>query len=173
MGAATLAYNTKVCQTTGMTPFAAMMGREARLPIDIIIETPTTRHANPEFYSDELINRFAKIYAFMRKKQAVTIRRNTKLYTNFKREYQPQEEVWYLCPRKVPGKPAKLTDEWLGPYKIIKRVAEVLYKITPKEYQGPEITVHVSRIVRCNKRPTKSRMPKRVEIEDEGDELAE
>ena len=173
LGAATLAYNTKVNKTTGMTPFHAMMGREARLPVEIVIEAPTKKHENPEIYADELINRFVKIYAFMRKNQNATIRRNAKLYTRTTKEFHPQDEVWYLCPRMVVGKPSKLTDQWLGPYVIVKRMAEVLYKIRPKEFNGPEITVHVSRLTPCNKKTAKNRMPKRLAIEDEGDELAE
>ena len=41
------------------------------------------------------------------------------------------DKVRYLYPRLVPGKPSKITDQWLGPYKIIERTAEVSYKIKP------------------------------------------
>ena len=35
-----MAYNTKVNASTGMTPYYATFGREARLPVDLILPTP-------------------------------------------------------------------------------------------------------------------------------------
>ena len=83
--------------------------------------------------------------------------------------------MWYLCPRQVQGKPPKITDTWLGPYVIRKRIAEVLYAITPYEYDGPELVVHASRLMPYITEDgiTKSRIPRRLITNDLGDELAE
>ena len=40
---AILAFNTKISQTTGVTPFEAWMGRAPILPIDVIIPAPEKR----------------------------------------------------------------------------------------------------------------------------------
>ena len=119
MGAACLAYNSKVNTSTKITPFMAMLGREARLRIDIVMETPERSYNGAEEYSEDIIRRFQKIYNYMRQNQQATIRRNTKLYSNSK-SFKVDDEVWYLCPRLVPGKPSKITDQWLGPYKVIE-----------------------------------------------------
>ena len=83
----------------------------------------------------------------MRENQQATIRRNTKLYSNTK-SFKVDDKVWYLCRRLVLGKPSKITDQWLGPYKIIERTAEVLYKIKLADYEGAQLTVHVSRLAK-------------------------
>ena len=123
---------------------------------------------------DETLKRFNRIYAFMRTNNEAVIRRNAKIYSGKKHDYADGEKVWYLCPRKVKSKPAKLTDEWLGPYQIVERVAEVLYKIKPFEYQGPSITVHAARLLPYRPGTTvKSRIPANLQLNDKGDELGE
>jgi dUTP pyrophosphatase len=107
----------------------------------------------------------------MRENQQATIRRNTKLYSNTK-SFKVDDKVWYLCPRLVPGKPSKITDQWLGPYRIMERTAEVLYKIKPADYEGAQLTVHVSRLAKHKGQRDKVRIPKRLQIEDD-DETAE
>ena len=93
------------------------------------------------------------------------------MYSNTK-SFKVDDKVWYLCPRLVPGKPSKITDQWLGPYKVIEKVAEVLYKIKPAVYEGAQMTVHVSRLAKHKGQGDKVRIPKRLQIED-GDETAE
>ena len=169
-----MAYNTKVNASTGMTPYYATFGREARLPVDLILPTPGEEPQTLNDHVAQTVKRFNRIYAFMRQNNEATIRRNAKVYTGKKHDYAEDEKVWYLCPRRVKSKPAKLTDEWLGPYKIVERIAEVLYKIKPADYEGPEITVHSARLLPYRPGTTvKSRVPANLETEDQGDELAE
>ena len=67
-----------------------------------------------------------------------------------------------------------MTDEWLGPYKVVERVAEVLYVIAPAEYEGPQITIHAARLLPYSPGTTmKSRIPANLATDDQGDELAE
>ena len=54
----------------------AMLGREARLLIDIIMETPEGVYNSAEQYSEDILKRFKKIFSFMRDNQQATIRRN-------------------------------------------------------------------------------------------------
>ena len=169
-----MAYNSKVNASTGVTPYFATFGREARLPVDLILPTPGEESRTLNSHVEETVKRFNRIYAFMRQNNEATIRRNAKVYSGKKHDYAEDEKVWYLCPRKVRSKPAKLTDEWLGPYKIVERVAEVLYVIKPAEYEGPSITVHSARLLPYTPGTTvKSRIPAHIETEDQGDELAE
>ena len=169
-----MAYNTKVNSATGVTPFFATFGREAKLPVDLVLPTPDKEERTVNGHVSEVLKRFNRIYAFMRANNEAVIRRNAKVYTGKKHEYKIDEKVWYLCPRKVESKPAKLTDEWLGPYKIVERVAEVLYVIKPSEYEGTSITVHAARLLPYRPGTTvKSRIPKNLQLNDQGDELGE
>ena len=74
------------------------------------------------------------------------IRRNAALYSGRRNEYQEGELVWYLCPRAVPGKPLKWTQQWTGPFRITQVVSEVLIKIRAIAGLDRELTVHLSRI---------------------------
>ena len=169
-----MAYNTKVNSSTGVTPYFATFGREARLPVDLVLPTPGEESRTMNSHVEEVLRRFNRIYAFMRQNNEATIRRNAKTYSGKKHEYEVDEKVWYLCPRKVKSKPEKLTDMWMGPYKIVERVAEVLYVIAPAEYEGPNITVHAARLLPYQPgTTTKSRIPVNLQMDDQGDELAE
>ena len=169
-----MAYNTKVNSSTGVTPYFATFGREARLPVDLILPTPGDEPTTLNGHVEETLKRFNRIYAFIRQNNEAVIRRNAKVYTGKKHEYVKDEKVWYLCPRRVKGKPEKLTDMWLGPYNVVERVAEVLYTIKPTEYEGPSITVHAARLLPYRPGTTvKSRIPANLETDDQGDELAE
>ena len=168
-----MAYNTKVHQTTGVTPYYATFGREMRLPIDLVVQPPEPEGRSMSQEVDEMAARFRKIYRFMRKNQDAAIRRAASSYKNRVPNLQEGNLVWYLCPRQVPGKPPKLTDTWLGPYRVVAKANDVVWKITPHTYDGPSIMVHEQRLLPCSDPDAKNRIPRNLVVNDEGDELGE
>ena len=168
-----MAYNTKVHQTTGVTPYFATFGREMRLPIDLVVKPPEPEGRAMSQVVDETTARFRKIYQFMRNNQEAAIRRAASAYKNKILNLKAGDLVWYLCPRQVPGKPRKLTDSWLGPYRVVGKANDVVWKIKPHTYDGPAIMVHEQRLLPCTDPEAKNRIPIRLQLDDEGDELGE
>ena len=114
------------------------------------------------------------MYHHVRNKNQAVIRRNAQLYTGKTNELDIGTNVWYLAPRKIKGKPMKITDQWMGPFKITGKPTPVLVEITPSDYEGPTITTHMARITPCS--PVglrKQRIPNKITIDDQGDELGE
>ena len=63
---------------------------------------------------------------------------------------------------------------WTGPFKVISKPTEVLVEISPADYDGPTIIMHMARIIPCsNVQTAKQRIPNRIQLDDGGDELAE
>ena len=171
---ATLAYNTKQHSSTGITPFAGMFGRECRLPIDLIIPSPDDKSKDINVHVKETLDRFKRMYNHVRNKNQAVIKRNAQLYTGKTNELKVGTKVWYLAPRKVKGKPMKITDQWMGPFKITGKPTPVLVEITPSDYEGPTITTHMARVTPCSSvRGNKQRVPNQINLDDRGDELAE
>ena len=141
-----LAFNSKVNTSTGVTPLLAFTGREVRLPIDLMVSLPgKPTNTVPEEVRD-ITTRMKKMYSYIRQRGEAVIRRNAALYSGRRNEYQVGELIWYLCPRAVPGKPLKWTQQWTGPFRITQVVSEVLIKIRAIAGLDRELTVHLSRI---------------------------
>ena len=101
---ATLAYNTKVNATTGVTPFEAWMGRAPRLPIDVIIPSPEKRYATEDQYIQDTMRRFEVMFSKMKENAETTFRRNARLYSGRVDEYAIGDLVWCFTKKQVKGK---------------------------------------------------------------------
>ena len=167
-----LAYNSKVHTSTGVTPNLAFLGREASLPIDLMTQLPnqgqTTVHQNIA----DMIKRSQRMFQHIRNTGQAVQRRNASQYGGKKNPYQEGDHVWYYCPRVVPGKPKKMQNQWLGPWVVLKQISEVLIEITPAGYSGKKYIVHVSRIREylgeINEEQTR-KIPSNLEVDDEND----
>ena len=145
--ACSLAYNTKVHSSTGCTPYFAFFGREATLPLDLIVSLPQPRTRSIAEHVSILWSRYSKIYQRMRKMGEITIRRNARQYSNKDPDFEPDTLVWYFSSRRIPQKPDKLTTSWTGPWKIIRRINQVMYLIKPAHTDtGRELTVHGAKL---------------------------
>ena len=172
---ACFAYNTKVNETSGVTPFEAWMGRPAKLPIDLVLPTPQKRYDNESAYIEDTMRRFEVMFGWIKRNSEARFRRNAKGYTGNPTQFQVGDLVWCYTKRKVPGKPGKITDAWLGPYEVVEKPADVLLTVKPATTQGRAIVVHITR-VRLYQGPRddqKHRPPIDPVGDDDGDELAE
>ena len=173
---ACLAYNTKVNTTTGVTPHEAWTGRPAKLPIDLVIPMPRKSYDNEDSYVTDTLRRFEVMYAAMRKRAEDTFKRNARLYSGNTEEFNVGDLVWVFSKRKVEGKPMKITDAWMGPYKVVGHTSEVTLQVRPAETSGRIQTVHITTVRRFH--PTgctglKYRPPRDPVESEDGDELAE
>ena len=144
--AITLAYNTKKHATTGVSPYLATFGREANLPVDLVIDLPRSDRRTMEEQVRDSLQRFRRIYAYMLKNEKAVIERNSSNYVKEGQRVKEGDLCWYLTPRLVPGKPAKFTAHWTGPWVVLQQVAPVLVKVKPQNNEGKPITVHFSRL---------------------------
>ena len=181
LGAITLAYNTKVNVATGVTPSLAFLGREAKLPVDMIIQTPDVGFPTPNHCVQDFIARYQTVYQYTQKVQDGVIRRNAKLYSGLAR-FRPGDLVWYFStrgPAPVPGeqsKPAKHVNRWIGPWVVETKVSEVLYKIKPWDPQSKwkSMTTNVSKLREMRSPPHQVTIPSDWEPgEDPADPLEE
>ena len=142
---AILAYNSKVCSATGVTPMEAWTGREAKLPIDLVLPQPESTNPLENEQCQVTMKRFHTLYQYMRKQQGAQIRRNAAAYTGQENIYNPGDWVWYFSTRKT-GKPDKIQNSWIGPFEVIKGLNQVLVEIHPALFTGRSIVAHITRL---------------------------
>ena len=169
-----LAYNSKVCETTGVTPFLAFLGREARLPLDLYVKLPQENDENEDLLIRDMIERYRTIHEYVLQKQETTFRRNSRLYMG-KLTFKEKELCWYLHHKKIAGKTPKHSNAWIGPMMIYEKISDVIYKIKPAlNLQHKGFTVHVGRLKKYVGDIKKGNVPNDLLIDDDlddGDEL--
>lgn len=142
-----LAYRSSVHETTKVTPNEMMFGRQVTLPIELVFGSPTTNIDLPdcsEEYAFQLQNRIEKIHQFARE--------NLQLSSdNMKRRYDKQSNilqlehgdlVWLFNPKRSKGLCPKLQSKWEGPYSIIQKLNDVIFKIQKNKNSKPKIVHH-------------------------------
>ena len=63
------------------------------------------------------------------------------------KEFQENDLVWFYNPQRRIGKSPKLQQDWEGPYRIIKKINDVIYRIQ----KGPRTkmkVIHVDRLAK-------------------------
>ena len=144
-----LAYRSAMHEATGETPVKLMLGRELTLPIDFFYGLPESRGTSrivPE-YLLILEQTMQKVHEFARRniqnlsnraKARYDLRAST-------RQYAPGDHVWLYNPQRKKGVSPKLTCPWRGPYTIITRINDVVYRVKEGDH-GKMIVVHKDRL---------------------------
>ena len=129
-----LAYNSAKQESSGFAPFELMFGRNARLPVEFLIgQPPSNVSVTVTQYADELQSKLEAVHGLARQNLNISTEKHKRLYdihsdpTRY--HFQQGDLVWYFNNARKPGICPKLTHGWHGPYKIVKVIPDILYKI--------------------------------------------
>lgn len=149
---ACMAYNTSVHATTGFTPFYLMFGRQARIPVDLMYGTAEPESVSCGEYATKLQESLSTAYKLARGALAEKQERQAELY-NKKVHGAPYEVgalVWLLNPHVPRGKSKKLHRWWTGPFKVVKQLSDVTYRIQHVNSRAKRLVVHFDRLKECH-----------------------
>ncbi|CAB4004629.1 Retrovirus-related Pol poly from transposon [Paramuricea clavata] len=140
------AYNTAVHSSTGLTPSYLGFWRELRLPNDGVEPGENERRVESHTeYAQQLKNRLSKAF------QTIHSAHKTQkhFYDRWARAnvYKAGDRVLWLDRKTGRGRCMKLNRPWRGPWRIIRRLGEVVYWI---KYEGNEKVSVKRRVVHHN-----------------------
>ncbi|XP_076247766.1 uncharacterized protein LOC143187432 [Calliopsis andreniformis] len=126
-----LAYRSARHETTQMTPSMVLYGQELRLPIQLWRGLPPQGNdAQTEFVS-QLKERMKKMHEFVRHRLCLSSAKTKAWYDSHANTitFVPSEKVWLFQPRRRKGKCPKLQSDWEGPYVVVEKLNDVIYRI--------------------------------------------
>ena len=140
------AIRTSEHATTGFSPFNLVYGQEARLPWDIVYgQAPNTPMPHEHWVADRK-KHMTKVFEMVKD---LTSRRQLqqKRYFDSKQRGKFQTfvvgELVMYCDPAARKKQGKLNKPWFGPYEVVGKISESLYKV---KMQGGEKVVNTERL---------------------------
>lgn len=142
-----LAYRSSTHDTTGLSPASILFGRELRLPCDLMFGTPPESPRVMNDHVSQLFDRLQDTHEYARKNLNLA---SEKMKARYDRKcnsagFKENELVWLYNPIRKKGKCPKLQRDWQGPYKIVTRINDVVYRIK-RHPQGKMMVVHLDRL---------------------------
>ncbi|KRX54273.1 Retrovirus-related Pol polyprotein from transposon [Trichinella sp. T9] len=139
-----LAYRSSVHHTTGATPCRIILGRELRLPVDVVYGLPQGMQAETTgVYVQRLRQELEQVFDTVRAKAKLEQRRQ-KLWRDKKARghaYEPGDQVWLQVPVKT-----KLGAHWEGPYLVQKKLDWNTYRVRKIRGGKEPVVVHFYRL---------------------------
>ena len=140
-----MAYRSSVHETTGMTPNNMIFGREINLPIDLVLGRPTEENnKSTSEYVHDLQNKLETVHEMARQNMNISsdlMKRNYDHKIHHKL-YSRGEPVWYYQYQRKVGLNPKFQRPWHGPYVVIDRINDVLYRIKLGPKSKPKVVHH-------------------------------
>ncbi|MCG7876282.1 MAG: RNase H-like domain-containing protein [Candidatus Thiodiazotropha endolucinida] len=144
-----MAYRSSVHESTSTSPSMMTFGREIRLPIDLIFGQPGSEGNEKVFgsqYARQLEDRLNEVHEFARNRMKLAsdaMKRKYDIRTNLNM-FEVGDSVWLFDPVRKIGLNPKLQRPWKGPFKVIEKISDILYRVK----QSPR---HRSRVVHHDK----------------------
>ena len=128
---ALLAMRTARHRYTGVTPFYAMHGREANIPVDLMYENPRESKEHQSLYGLEMESRMLSAYKYMREKIGASVERSRMSYDGklHGAPLKAGEQVWLFTPVIDKQRGKKHSCFWSGPWLVQEIVSDVMFKI--------------------------------------------
>ena len=126
-----LAYRGSIHNITGETPVNILFGRELRLPCDLQFGSTVESGLSTSDYVTNLRERLCKVHNDVRDKLKLASDRMKTRYDlrGTSAGFQEGDKVWLYNPQRRRGQSPKLQSHWEGPYCVVKRINDVVYRI--------------------------------------------
>jgi len=153
-----MAYRATVHNSTGFTPSRLFLGRECRLPVDLIMGLPVSE-MNGEVTMDEFVERQQQLaeetFQLVREHLSRNAQRRKSAYDAKvgERTYVVGEAVWYHYPRKYTKKSPTWQRCYIGPYRVT-RVLPPVNCVIQRSPKAKPFVVHADKLKRCYSAPT-------------------
>ena len=148
----TFAYNTAIQETTQMTPFELVYGRQPTTMLDAMLPHVDDDDLNADVQGYLQRAEEARQLARVRTTEQQLVDAGRYNLRRRDAEYRPGDLVWVWTPIRRRGLSEKLLRRYFGPYKIQRRVGQLVYEVVPEGDYGtsrrrmrPEV-VHVVRL---------------------------
>ena len=143
-----MAYRSATHDTTHCSPVKMMLGRELKMPIDLLFGKPENEPPQTATnYASTMQERLERVHEFARGHMQLMLNRMKQRYDPLL-EHQPLEAgeaVWLHNPQRKKGLTPKLQCPWQGPYIITKRINDLVYRIQLGPKAKPKV-VHRNRL---------------------------
>ena len=117
--------------STGCSPSKMMLGREIKLPVDLIFGRPEEEpHQGASDYAHALQERFERVHNYAREHlETITSRMKQKHDLQMESPPLQGDAVWLHNPQRKKRLTPKLQRPWQGPYIITKKINDLVYRI--------------------------------------------
>ncbi|UYV75940.1 K02A2.6-like [Cordylochernes scorpioides] len=142
-----MAYRSAEHESTGYSPARMLFDHELRMSCDVFLGRPEETFENTNEYISHLEERMLTIHQWAREKLHFSSEKMKNRY-NVKtshKTFKEGEMVWLYNPQRKKGHSPKLQYQWEGPYKIIKCLNDVIYRIQKTRTSKPKV-VHYNRL---------------------------
>jgi transposase InsO family protein len=147
------AYRASVHSSTGYSPNRLFLGRENRMPLDLIMGLPSDEaevaRSSNQFVS-EMQERAEDAYEHAREQLRVAAERRKVTYdVRVKKSvYAVGDWVWYHYPRRYQQKSMKWQKSFTGPFLIVRIIEPVNY-VLQKSPRARSFVVHADKLKKC------------------------
>ncbi|MCQ7131118.1 DDE-type integrase/transposase/recombinase [Salmonella enterica] len=143
-----LAYRSAVHESTRVTPSRMLFGKELRLPGDLLFGRPMEETAATTDYASQLRQKMTEIHEFARRHLKVC---SDRMKTRYDRglphgTFHEGQLVWLYNPQRRKGYCPKLQKNWEGPYRVLKQINDVVYRICRQGSRAKPKVVHIDRL---------------------------
>ncbi|GBM40817.1 Retrovirus-related Pol polyprotein from transposon 412 [Araneus ventricosus] len=142
-----LAYWSADHEVTGCTPADMLFCRTLRLPCDILFGRPSDAPSSPNEYLNNLEARLESVHAFARERIKLASERMKTRYDSGAtgHHFKEGDQVWMYNPKRRRGLSPKLQHNWEGPYTIVKKLNDVIYRVQRSPNAKPKV-IHINRL---------------------------
>jgi len=147
------AYRASPHSSTGFSPNRLFLGRETRMPIDLVMglqEEDKVTSQNVNEYIVNMQNQASAAYDLARRHLAVAAERRKSAYDIRVRDvkFSVGDWVWYWYPRRYKSKSPKWQKNYVGPY-LITRLIEPVNCVLQKSAKSKPFVVHLDKVKKC------------------------